>query len=302
MEGIVGGLQKFSTDDGPGIRTTIFLKGCPLSCQWCHNPELIDPDFQLIVNPSNCVGCGSCQAVCPTDAISFHSGTLQVDWNRCDQCLECTDVCYANGLNAAGKRMTVEEVMEIARQDKDFYNHTGGGVTISGGELMCQTDFVKAILNECDQEGIRVVLDTSGYGDCRTLSDLASCPNCTHVLYDIKAIRSDLHISLTTVGNNLILRNLKKLAADPNLRPKLLIRMPLLAGVNDGDELIRETCRFLLENKLERVTLLPYHRLGVSKSQHVGKPQEIYQAPSAERLEEIRYYFETEGIHAEISA
>lgn len=302
MEGIVGGLQKFSTDDGPGIRTTIFLKGCPLSCQWCHNPELMDPDRQLIVNDSNCVGCGTCLTVCEADAISFPDGALAVDWTRCNQCLECTKVCYANGLNVAGKRMTVEEVMEIARQDQDFYRHTGGGVTISGGELLCQTAFVEAILRACEIEGIQAVLDTSGYGDFQTLSNLASSSNCTHVLYDMKAIQKDLHISLTGVGNDLILRNLKRLAADTNLRPKLLIRMPLLAGVNDGDELIQETCEFLLENRLEQVTLLPYHRLGVSKSQHVGKPQEAYQAPSKERLEEIRQYFETNGIHAEISA
>ena len=302
MEGIVGGLQKFSTDDGPGIRTTIFLKGCPLSCKWCHNPELIDPDLQLIVGPTNCVSCGACVAVCEADAISFPAGTLTVDWTRCNQCLECTKVCYANGLNMAGKRMTVNEVMEIARQDKDFYKHTGGGVTISGGELLCQPAFVEAILKACEAEGIQTILDTSGYGDYQTLSNLAANPNCTHVLYDMKAIQKEMHSSLTGVGNDLILRNLKKMAANPNLLPKLLIRMPLLDGVNDGDEMIHETCEFLLENKLEQVTLLPYHRLGVSKSQHVGRPQEIYQAPSKERMEEIRQYFENYGIHAEISA
>jgi len=302
MEGIVGGLQKFSTDDGPGIRTTIFLKGCPLSCNWCHNPELIDPDLQLIVGPTNCVGCQSCLAVCPKDAISFSSGTLEVDWIRCNQCLECTKVCYANGLNVAGKGMTVEEVMEIARQDKDFYAHTGGGVTISGGELLCQPDFVKAILTACEEEGIQVILDTSGYGDFQILSDLASQPNCTHILYDIKAIRDDLHKVLTGVGNDLILSNLKKLAADPNLLPKLIVRMPLLSNVNDSEELMHDTCAFLLENKLQQLTLLPYHRLGVSKSQHVGKEQEVYQAPIKERLEDIQQYFESNGIHTEISA
>jgi pyruvate formate lyase activating enzyme len=302
MEGIVGGLQKFSTDDGPGIRTTIFLKGCPLSCQWCHNPELIDPDMQLIVNPSNCVGCRSCQAKCLRDAISFPTGAVLVDWTRCNQCLECTNVCYANGLNTAGKRMTVEEVMEIARQDKDFYKHTGGGVTISGGELLCQTDFVKAIIQACEQEGIQVVLDTSGYGDYQTLSDLASSPNCTHVLYDIKAIQNDLHITLTGVGNDLILSNLKKLAADSLLLPKIMIRMPLLADINDKDELLCETGRFMHEHKLDQVALLPYHRLGVSKSLHVGKPQDVYEAPTKERLEQIRLYFESNGIRAEISA
>lgn len=302
MKGLVGGLQKFSTDDGPGIRTTIFLKGCPLSCRWCHNPELIDPNPQLIVGPTNCVGCRSCLPQCEADAITLSPGNLEVDWTRCNQCLRCVDVCFANGLNTAGKWMSVAEVMEIARQDKDFYGHTGGGVTISGGELLCQSDFVEAILKACEKEGIDAILDTSGYGDFQVLTDLASSPNCTHVLYDIKAIQGDLHQSLTGVGNQKILSNLKKMASNPNLLPKLMIRMPLLDGINDSDELIHETCDFLVENNLRQVTLLPYHRLGVSKSQHVGKPQEIFQPTSKERLEEIRQFFESKGIHTEISA
>jgi len=301
MKGLVGGLQKFSTDDGPGIRTTLFLKGCPLSCRWCHNPELIGPEPQLIVGPTNCVGCQSCLSQCKMGAITLSPGNLEVDWTRCTQCLECVKVCFANGLNAAGKWMTVAEVMEIARQDKDFYGHTGGGVTISGGELLCQPDFVEAIIKACGKEDINVILDTSGYGDFQILSDLASSPNCTHVLYDIKAIQDDLHQSLTGVGNQQILSNLKKMASNVDLLPKLVIRMPLLANINDGEELICATCDFLMANNLHQVTLLPYHRLGVSKSQHVGKAQEVFQPTSKARLEEIRQYFEANGIHTELS-
>ena len=230
ITGLVGGIQKFSTEDGPGIRTTVFLKGCPLDCKWCHNPELIDPGIQLMRCPNNCIGCGACAQVCPTSAISFPGGEFHIDRDACSRCMKCTEACWSKALNAAGQWMSVEEVMSQVLQDKDFYRHTGGGMTISGGELLTQPDFAEALMDACGDEEIWTVLDTSGYGPRETLLRLASHGNCDHILFDLKHIESEIHKKYTGVGNELILLNLEALASDPGINPKLIIRMPLISG------------------------------------------------------------------------
>lgn len=300
IRGLVGGIQKFSTEDGPGIRTTVFLKGCPLSCRWCHNPELIDPEIQLMRCPSNCIGCGACAQVCPHHAISFPGGEFHIDWNACSRCMKCAEVCWSRALNAAGQWMTVEDVMAQVLQDKDFYRHTGGGMTVSGGELLNQPDFAEALLDACSEAGIGAALDTSGYGSLKILLRLASHKNCGHILFDLKHIESDAHKRYTGAGSELILQNLEALASDPGINPKLIIRMPLISGVNDAEKTIRETGAFLAANSLKAVTLLPYHNLGVSKCRNIGGEPELFEAPGAGRIEEIREYFESCGIKVEI--
>ena len=298
LKGLVGGIQKFSTEDGPGIRTTVFLKGCPLNCKWCHNPELINPQKQLMRSDKKCIGCGECIKVCPVGALSVDEGRFIIDRDRCTGCLKCTEVCYSEAMNPVGKDMTVQEVMALVRQDKGYYQKTGGGMTISGGELLMQHEFASALIDAASDEGIGTVLDTSGFGDGDVLLELAR--RSTNILYDMKFITDEGHRQATGVSNSLILDNLRRLAADRDINPKLIMRMPLIQGLNDTAEVIDATCEFYRQNRIKNVTLLPYHELGVSKSRNIGRVVELFCPPTPERLLEIRRQFEEIGMNVSV--
>ena len=298
---LVGSIQKFSVEDGPGIRTTVFLKGCPLSCKWCHNPEMIDGKQQLISSPNNCIGCGHCIQICPKGAISMDPEKgIQVDRKTCDVCLQCAKECYAQALRPVAKEMTIDEILATAEQDKRFYDHTGGGITVSGGEMLTHADFVGRLIDEAAKREIHVCLDTSGFGDAKSLQELARKENVTDILYDMKAIDDDVHREYTGVSNEKILANLRMLAEDPQTADKLWLRMPLVHGVNDTEEIIRRTGEFYQEIGVKKVNLLPYHNLGISKERNVGGVQEEFQPPSEEWLTEIEHYFKDE-LHLDVS-
>ena len=300
---LVGGIQKFSTDDGPGIRTTVFLKGCPLNCRWCHNPELISPQQQIIRMPNSCIRCGYCIEHCPQGGIFVNSeGEVDIDRARCKMCMTCVNGCYAEALRAVAKPMSAKEVMYEVEKDAEFYAGTGGGMTISGGELLMHHEFAKELVTLALERGINVCLDTSGCGDGDALEELALMVNVTDILYDMKCIDRDRHKELTGLYNDVILENLSRLASLEPVRPKLHMRMPLIKGLNDDTELISRTAEFYSEHGLSRVTLLPYHRLGVTKMKHIGGSQETFSPPSDERIEEIRALFESIGMHVEVSS
>lgn len=298
---LIGNIQKFSTQDGPGIRTTVFLKGCPLVCAWCHNPEMIDPKQQMIISPSRCIKCMACTEVCPEGGITVSEDGPSIDFKACRACGHCKKECFAKAITTVATEMTVDEVMVKVLQDKDFYEDSGGGVTISGGELLLHYEFSKELIHECCKEGISICLDTSGFGDMEQLLDLASKPNVVHILYDIKHMNDEKHIKLTGVSNGLILANLRALAADENTRKKVWIRMPLIKDINDSDEEIYAAADLMCELGINKVSLLGYHEMGIAKARNTGAEYTRFEAPPKERLEEIKKYFVNRGLDAEIS-
>jgi pyruvate formate lyase activating enzyme len=263
--GTIFDLKRFAVHDGPGIRTTVFLKGCPLHCAWCHNPEGIHRQAQWVWFESRCIGCDACLAACPNAALERVSGELVVHHERCDQCGRCREACYADALFLYGRQVSVAEVMAELRQDAAFYRESGGGVTLSGGEPLAQANFATTLLRQCKAEGFSTALDTCGAIPWPILSDALAYTDL--VLYDLKPIDPELHRQTTGMSNSLVLENLRRI---DQLQVPVEIRIPLIPGVTDGHNL-ELVCAFLktLQHPV-RVRLLPYHRLAGSKYQRLG--------------------------------
>ena len=298
---LIGNIQKFSTQDGPGIRSTVFLKGCPLRCLWCHNPEMIRPEQQMIVSPSRCIKCLECVSVCPEQGIVVTENGPMINFDKCRACGACAHVCYAKAISPVGKEMTVEDVMAEVLRDRGFYESSGGGITLSGGEVLMHYVFAKALISACEAEDVHVCLDTCGFGDTEQFLDLASMPNVDYILFDIKHMDTEKHRQLTGEGNELIQKNLRMLTADPELRKKIWIRMPLISDLNDGEETINQTVSLMEELGIRKLSLLGYNEMGISKARNTGVRYEKFEAPSKERMEEIMKQFTSVGVDVEIS-
>jgi len=257
--GTVFEIKRFAVHDGYGIRTTVFLKGCPLKCVWCHNPEGIGFEPQLAYYEKKCISCGVCVEVCPAGAHSFREGKHEYRREECVACGKCEDVCPGGALKHYGKRMTVAQLLPILLEDKDFYDTSGGGVTLSGGECLTQPTFCAQLLRELKQRGIHTAIDTCGFVSQEAIDRVL--PYTDLFLYDIKAFDEDVHIRCTGHSNKVILNHLKYIDASGG---KIEIRIPYVPGYNDDQ--IEKIAAFLQElRNVTAVRILPYHNYAGSK-------------------------------------
>ena len=294
ITGKIFDIKKYAIHDGPGIRTTVFLKGCPLSCQWCHNPEGFQKAPKVIYDRQRCIRCLDCLDVCPEGAIALSSAGVVTDNRLCTGCGRCVDVCPACARQLAEQTLTVGQLIEIVRKDILFYDESGGGVTFSGGEPLQQADFLIEALAACGRNEIHRVVDTSGYAGRHTMEKVAGHTDL--FLYDIKCIDPARHRQFTGVSNNIILGNLEWLH---NSGAKIIIRIPLIPGVNDDPESLEQVRRFLRPlNNIREIHLLPYHdyqenkytKLDISYlAGHISPPTEEHIFSSAARFEEDGY-------------
>jgi pyruvate formate lyase activating enzyme len=294
--GIVFNTMRFSIHDGPGIRTTVFLKGCPLRCGWCHNPESQDFQPHLMLFAERCRLCGDCVAACPRHGIGDPAEGLKIP-EECDACGSCAETCVAGARELAGRRTTVAALMDELRRDVLFFDESGGGVTISGGEPLAQPEFTRGLLTACREQGIHSVLDTSGFASpdvCASVSALADL-----VLYDLKAMDSATHARFTGVPNEPILANLRALAATGK---PVIVRFPLIPDVNDSPGELAAVASFVRSCGLARIDMLPYHRIGAGKYARLGGNSQarVFTEPSAESINEAAEVFRREGLNVRI--
>lgn len=267
MKGTVFNIQKFCVNDGPGIRTTVFLKGCPLRCAWCHNPESQSPAPELLYDAARCIHCLRCVSVCPTGAQSVKNGKHVFERKKCTACGACEAACLHGFLSLSGKKMSVEEILDEVRKDKLFYDHSGGGMTLSGGEPLSQSDFAYALLAAAKAEGIHTCIETSGYAKTSLL--LRFVPVTDLFLYDCKLTDSEAHRNYTGVDRTLIDENL--LAID-KAGAKTVLRCPIIPTVNDTEaHLSAVAARANSLRNVQAIEIEPYHPLGTGKLEHLGR-------------------------------
>ncbi|MDU6877900.1 choline TMA-lyase-activating enzyme [Clostridium tepidum] len=275
-------IQKYNMYDGDGIRTLVFFQGCPLRCKWCANPEGLEKKYRIMFKSNSCINCGACASVCPVGIHTISNKTLKHEVNRdidCIGCGKCKEACVKSAISIVGEEKTISELLKIVEEDRIFYEMSGGGVTLGGGEVLMQPEAATSLLMACKQAGINTAIETCGYTNIDTILKVAEFVDL--FLFDIKNINSDKHRELTGVRNERILENLQELLKN---KYNVKIRMPLLKGINDSQDEIEKTMEFLLPYKdyknFKGIDLLPYHKMGVNKYNQLGIEYPIKDDPS----------------------
>lgn len=306
-KGIIFNIQRYTTNDGPGIRTEIFMKGCPLKCRWCSNPESQRAAMEPGVYSSKCISedkCGLCITACRQQALLFAGGSIAgIDRSRCISCMKCAAACPAEAVRAWGEKMSLGEVMAVIEKDRGFYEKSGGGVTVSGGEPLVQKEFTRSILKACCETGIQTCLESTFCTDWETVEAAAEYADL--LISDIKHMDSDVHKKYTGAGNEKILANLKRLAACGH---DMILRIPVIPGINDDMENIIKTADYIEDNigdRLRVLQLLSFMRLGEEKCRSLDRTYEMDslefdREKFQQRVEDIAAYFNSRGIHCTV--
>lgn len=293
--GIVFNIQKFSVNDGPGIRTVVFLKGCPLRCRWCANPESQLVQAEILWDEKKCIGCHHCLNICPQKAVVLKAGKISVNPSKCTGCGKCFRECPGKALKNEGEMKTVKEVMDVVMQDLPFYEESGGGITLSGGEMLAQPEFARSLLLEAKKNGLHTCCETTGFAKKEIFASVIE--NIDTILFDVKHWNSVIHREGTAVGNELILSNLKYAIEQGK---DVLPRIPVIPGFNDFPEDAANLARVIKEAGGTRCQLLPFHQFGENKYDQLGR-EYAYRNVNAyhrEDLEEYRQTFIDHGIDA----
>jgi len=298
-KGIIFDIKHYAIHDGPGIRSTVFFKGCSLQCQWCHNPEGIHAEPEIFLRNEKCPSeCRFCISACPNNAIKRKDGSIEVDLSRCDLCCDCEDACVYGALEIIGREVSAKEVMVELEKDSLFYEESFGGVSFSGGEPFEQPKFLEALLEKSKSKDFHTTVDTCGNFNPKLLSNIDGKVDL--FLYDLKMIDDKKHRKYTGKSNKKILENLKYLTANGH---QVAIRIPLISGINDDEQNIERTVEFLKTlNHVKQINLLPYHSGGCLKQKRLGKKQfqAGFQSPSNKRIEAIKNIFKGNGLSVKV--
>ena len=278
--GNVFDVKRFALHDGPGIRTTVFLKGCPLACKWCHNPESQRANAELLNDHSRCRGCGACVSACPEGAIRLVESLAITDRSLCRACGACLSCCPGHLRSIVGQQIRVMDVLEEVQRDLLFYDQSGGGVTLSGGDPLAQPAFCESLLHHCQRAGIHTAVDTCGYAAPDVLDRIADATDL--FLYDIKHLDSQRHLETTGVANSLVLTNLKRLV---ERKQRIWIRVPLIPGINNADEDLEILGSWIgALSGIECIRLLPYHTIGEAKRDRLDQERAVTYGPSSSTI------------------